>query len=64
MINPTGPTLSICTNDHPDCHAMQTLLFADDTALLMSSPNMIDVLYTTLLKMSLIMFRNGSFRTN
>ena len=37
-----GPTLFlIYMNDLPDCHAMQTLLFADDTALLMSGPNIL-----------------------
>ena len=37
-----GPTLFLIDiNDLPDCHAMQTLLFADDTALLMSGPNIL-----------------------
>ena len=39
-----GPTLFlIFINDLPDCHAMQTLLFADDTTLLMSGPNILDL---------------------
>jgi len=39
-----GPTLFLMyINDLPDFHAMQTQLFADDTALLMSGPNILDL---------------------
>ena len=42
--NVLGPTLFlIYINDLPDCHAMQTLLFADDIVLLMSGPNIPDL---------------------
>jgi len=38
------PTLFLIhINDLPDCHAMRTLLFADDTALIMSGPNALDL---------------------
>jgi len=40
----SGPTpFLIYINDLPDCHAMQTPLYADDTALLMSGPNILDL---------------------
>ena len=39
-----GPNLFLIYINHlPDCHVMQTLLFADDTALLMSGPNILDL---------------------
>jgi len=42
--NVLGPTLFLIhINDLPDCHAVQILLFADDTALLMSGPNILDL---------------------
>jgi len=33
----------IYINDLPDCHAIQTLLLADDTTLIMSGPDILDL---------------------